>query len=313
MQRPSRLPAAPVQPDPVRRGWPDRLDRIVASFGIRGCTRVDEGQGLVVLAKRGITVDHVADAGAVQRIPLDHPADHLMRFGGPAQRLQGIMQPVAGIDQARDSWPGPCRRASMASSDAQLAWTRGRARGRPRPSASSGSSCQRLVQVKLALGQRLRQWDVAVRSGTFREQQGGNAALGIGRCIVRVDAQWPGPAIRPPTRWSGRCARTCAAWPAGKGHRPRSRCGWPSPPSVLPRQQCGLQLLQDGGGDFVLDGEHVVQFAVVGFRPQVEAVVDLDQLGGDAHLCCRICAPSLRGCAPRPGFRRSGAGPGSGP
>ncbi len=54
-----------------------------------------------------------------------------------------------------------------------------------------------------------------------------------------------------------------------------------------------LELGENGGGDLVLDGEHVGQFAIIGLRPQVEAVVDLDQLRGDAHRGARLAHRAL--------------------
>ena len=47
--------------------------------------------------------------------------------------------------------------------------------------------------------------------------------------------------------------------------------------------QRDAQRIGDGPCDVLLDGKDVVQLTVVGFRPQVVAIVSLDQLGGDAH------------------------------
>ena len=44
-----------------------------------------------------------------------------------------------------------------------------------------------------------------------------------------------------------------------------------------------LEHLDDRRGDLVLDGEYVFHLAVVALRPQVVAVGDVDQLGGDAQ------------------------------
>ena len=43
-----------------------------------------------------------------------------------------------------------------------------------------------------------------------------------------------------------------------------------------------LQLLGDGFGDVVLDGEYVFHLAIVAFGPEVVAVADFHQLCGDA-------------------------------
>src|SRR5882762_6743024 len=49
------------------------------------------------------------------------------------------------------------------------------------------------------------------------------------------------------------------------------------------RQQLDLQLLDNGMGDFVLDGKDVGEIAIETFRPNVTAIVGANELAGDAH------------------------------
>jgi hypothetical protein len=53
------------------------------------------------------------------------------------------------------------------------------------------------------------------------------------------------------------------------------------------------QRRDDGVGDLILDGEDVVQLAVVGFRPQVAVLHRVDQLRGDAHPVARFAHAAL--------------------
>src|SRR3546814_7495935 len=45
-----------------------------------------------------------------------------------------------------------------------------------------------------------------------------------------------------------------------------------------------LQRIDDAAGDVVLDREHVLHLAVVGFRPEVRVGSGIDQLRRDAHV-----------------------------
>jgi hypothetical protein len=51
----------------------------------------------------------------------------------------------------------------------------------------------------------------------------------------------------------------------------------------LHAHELALQRLGDRAGDLVLDGEDALQLAVVGLRPEMESVLDVDQLRGDAQ------------------------------
>ena len=62
----------------------------------------------------------------------------------------------------------------------------------------------------------------------------------------------------------------------GLGH------GWYGRTTDIQRQR-DFQCVPDGCGNLVLNGKHVHQVAIVAFRPQVVAVLGLDQLGGDAN------------------------------
>ena len=62
----------------------------------------------------------------------------------------------------------------------------------------------------------------------------------------------------------------------GRGGRAGGRLGWRA-------QQRHAQLLDHRLRDVVLHGEDIVEFAVVGFRPEVRIRGHLDQLRGDAH------------------------------
>jgi hypothetical protein len=53
------------------------------------------------------------------------------------------------------------------------------------------------------------------------------------------------------------------------------------------------QRRDDSVGDLVLDGEDVVQLAVVGFRPQVAILHRVDQLGSDAHPVAGLAHAAL--------------------
>ena len=48
-------------------------------------------------------------------------------------------------------------------------------------------------------------------------------------------------------------------------------------------QQGNTQGLSNFAGDLFLDGENIFQIPVVGLRPKVVTVFDVDQLSGDAH------------------------------
>jgi len=53
-------------------------------------------------------------------------------------------------------------------------------------------------------------------------------------------------------------------------------------------EQLHAQLAHDFGGDLILDGEHVVEVPVPGFRPEMRIRVHLDELGRDAYLVARL-------------------------
>src|SRR5580693_3567732 len=50
--------------------------------------------------------------------------------------------------------------------------------------------------------------------------------------------------------------------------------GWPLPPGEM-----NLELIGDGGGDFVLDGKDVGHLAVVALGPEMVSIRGLDELG----------------------------------
>ncbi len=58
-------------------------------------------------------------------------------------------------------------------------------------------------------------------------------------------------------------------------------------------EQPRFKLLQDFRGDFILNGEYVCQFAVVCGRPQVETILDLNELGGDPYRGARLADGTL--------------------
>ena len=62
-------------------------------------------------------------------------------------------------------------------------------------------------------------------------------------------------------------------------------------------QQGHVQGRRDGPCDVVLHGEDVVEDAVVGFGPEVKAVRDLDELGGDPDTIPRLPHAALEECA----------------
>ena len=72
--------------------------------------------------------------------------------------------------------------------------------------------------------------------------------------------------------------------------------------TLLSIQQMCFQLLQDGRCDFVLDGEDVGQFPVVGVRPEMEAVFHLNQLRGDPHLRARLAHRAFQDVLHAQGF-----------
>ncbi len=51
----------------------------------------------------------------------------------------------------------------------------------------------------------------------------------------------------------------------------------------LTRQQARLQRFDHGGGNLILHLEDVIELPVIGFRPDVIAVVGADELGGDTQ------------------------------
>src|SRR6266516_4911911 len=57
---------------------------------------------------------------------------------------------------------------------------------------------------------------------------------------------------------------------------------------IAPRYFKGALRHESGAGDVVLNGEDVRQVAVVGFRPQGEAIRDIDELGGNPQLIARL-------------------------
>ena len=58
--------------------------------------------------------------------------------------------------------------------------------------------------------------------------------------------------------------------------------------------QLGFELDQDCCGNLVLDGEHVGELAVVGFRPHVITVLYFDQLGSNSQLIARFAHRSFQ-------------------
>ncbi len=58
--------------------------------------------------------------------------------------------------------------------------------------------------------------------------------------------------------------------------------------------QRDLQGVGDRAGDVLLDGEHVVEFAVEGAGPELKAVRRLDQLGGDAQAVAGLAHAALQ-------------------
>lgn len=62
-------------------------------------------------------------------------------------------------------------------------------------------------------------------------------------------------------------------------------------------QQRDLELRHYLGGNLVLDGKDIIQRSVISFRPQVIAVLGLDQLDGNAHPVTGLAArsPPARG------------------
>ena len=49
-------------------------------------------------------------------------------------------------------------------------------------------------------------------------------------------------------------------------------------------EQWQFKRVDDGLGNFVLYFEDIVELAVIGFRPQVKTVIDLDQLRRDTRV-----------------------------
>ena len=62
---------------------------------------------------------------------------------------------------------------------------------------------------------------------------------------------------------------------------------------LLVSAQLHLQGGDDFVGDLVLYGEDVFEVAVVAFRPQVAAIVAVDELGVDAHAIAGLAYASL--------------------
>ncbi len=52
--------------------------------------------------------------------------------------------------------------------------------------------------------------------------------------------------------------------------------------SALP--SCSFKAVGNLAGNLVLDFENIIERAVVGFRPQMHILADIDQLRGDPHL-----------------------------
>src|SRR5256885_16004831 len=57
---------------------------------------------------------------------------------------------------------------------------------------------------------------------------------------------------------------------------------------LLHRQQVNSQRCYNGGCDLILNLEDVIELAIVGFRPDVVAIVDANQLRGDAKGVARL-------------------------
>jgi len=57
---------------------------------------------------------------------------------------------------------------------------------------------------------------------------------------------------------------------------------------------CNRQRLGDRLADLVLDGKDIDELAIVGFRPQVVAIGDLDQLRGNAHAVALLSDRALQ-------------------
>ena len=71
---------------------------------------------------------------------------------------------------------------------------------------------------------------------------------------------------------------------------------WPLPFDALDLRftQARLDRTDDVQGDFVLEGENVVERTVISFGPDMNAGFGLDQLAGDPHMAAPLCARCLR-------------------
>jgi len=59
------------------------------------------------------------------------------------------------------------------------------------------------------------------------------------------------------------------------------------------RRETQLERPGDAFGDFLLDAEHVLELPVITFRPDVIAIADVDQLGGDSQLSAGLADTAL--------------------
>src|SRR5262249_10975881 len=60
------------------------------------------------------------------------------------------------------------------------------------------------------------------------------------------------------------------------------------------RKQLDLELLDDGVGDFVLDGKDIGQVPIIAIGPDMAAVLAVDELAGDADACSSFSHASFQ-------------------
>ena len=61
----------------------------------------------------------------------------------------------------------------------------------------------------------------------------------------------------------------------------------------MPAEKLDLQVVDDRLRDFILNGEDILNFPVIALRPQMVAVLDSDELHGDAQTIAGLANAPL--------------------